>query len=140
LDEEAVAMTDVRWRQRFANFKRAFTLLEGVVEQKELNDAERAGLIKFFEMTFELSWKLLKDYLGSEGYDIRSPREAIKQAFQVGIIEDGQTWLIALEDGNLTTHTYDEETARKVERSIREIYEPLVRALYKWFEDKLKDG
>ncbi len=132
-------MTDVRWKQRFANFARAYSLLESVIDQKELNDAERAGLIKFFEMSFELSWKLLKDYLGAEGYNVKSPREAIKQAFQIGIIEDGQTWLIALEDRNLTTHTYDEETARKVERSIKKSYEPLIHSLYKWFEEKLKD-
>jgi len=132
-------MTDVRWRQRFANFKRAFSLLESVIDQDELNDAERAGLIKFFEMAFELSWKLLKDYLEAEGYNVKSPREAIKQAFQIGIIEDGQTWLIALEDRNLTTHTYDEETAKKVEQSIKKVYEPLICSLYKWFEEKLKD-
>jgi len=133
-------MSDIRWKQRFVNFERAYSLLESVIDQDNLTDVERAGLIKFFEMTFELSWKLLKDYLEFEGYDVKSPREAIKQAFQIGLIEDGQTWLIALEDRNLTTHTYDEETARNVERSIKENYEPLMRSLHCWFEGKMKNA
>ena len=133
-------MTDVRWKQRFVNFERAYALLESVIDQDTLTDVERAGLIKFFEMTFELSWKLLKDYLGAEGYDVNSPREAIKQAFQIGLIEDGRTWLIALEDRNLTTHTYDESTAKKVESAIKESYEPLMRALHSWFEEKKNNG
>ena len=129
--------TDIRWKQRFVNFERAYALLESVIDQDNLSDVERAGLIKFFEMAFELSWKLLKDYLGSEGYDVKSPREAIKQAFQVGLIEDGRVWLIALEDRNLTTHTYDAETARKVERSIKQSYEPLIRLLHNSFAKKI---
>jgi len=132
-------MSDMRWKQRFVNFERAYSLLESVIDQHDLTDVERAGLIKFFEMTFELAWKLLKDYLGAEGYDVKSPRGAIKQAFQIGLIEDGENWLIALEDRNLTTHTYDEETARNVERSIKENYEPLMRSLHCWFEGKMKN-
>ena len=132
-------MADVRWKQRFVNFERAYALLESVIDQDSLTDVERAGLIKFFEMSFELSWKLLKDYLESEGYDVKSPREAIKQAFQSGLVEDGQTWLIALEDRDLTTHTYDEKTARKVERSIKERYALLIRSLHHQFEEKIND-
>ena len=37
------------------------------------SDAERAGLIQFFEMSFELAWKVLKDYLEVEGFIIQSP-------------------------------------------------------------------
>ncbi|MDC3413872.1 nucleotidyltransferase substrate binding protein [Aquibacillus sp. 3ASR75-286] len=45
--------------------------------------------MQFFETTFELAWKVLKDYLEVEGFVANSPRESIKQAFQVEIIEDG---------------------------------------------------
>ncbi|MFA7173728.1 MAG: nucleotidyltransferase substrate binding protein [Kiritimatiellia bacterium] len=131
-------MRDLRWKQRFSNFERAYALLESVIDRDNLSEVERAGLIKFFEMAFELSWKLLEDYLSSEGYDVKSPRDAIKQAFQIGLIEDGRLWLVALEDRNLTTHTYDAETAIKVERSIKESYAPLIRLLYNGFKDKVK--
>lgn len=129
-------MTDVRWKQRFQNFDRACSLLERTAAKPDLSEAERGGLIQFFEMAFELSWKLLKDYLTSEGYEITSPREAIKQAFQNGLIADGEAWLRALEDRNLTTHTYDEATALRVEKKIRENYFPLLQAVRADFEEK----
>lgn len=85
---------------------------------------ERAGLIQFFEMAFELGWKLLKDYQEAEGYTISSPRDAIKQAFQSGLISAGHDWINALEDRNLTTHTYNEATAAAVEEKIRQASPP----------------
>jgi nucleotidyltransferase substrate binding protein (TIGR01987 family) len=130
-------MSDVRWKQRFQNFDRACALLERTAANPDLSEAERGGLIQFFEMAFELSWKLLKDYLVTEGYGVTSPREAIKQAFQNQLIQDGGVWLTALEDRNLTTHTYDEETALRVEKKIREHYLPLLRQLRSTFEGRV---
>ncbi len=132
-------MTDVRWKQRFQNFDRACALLERTAANPDLSEAERGGLIQFFEMAFELSWKLLKDYLTTEGYEITSPREAIKQAFQSQLIQDGTVWLIALEDRNLTMHTYDEATALRVEKKIREDYFPLLQSLRARFEVKAEN-
>jgi len=129
-------MTDVRWKQRFQNFDRACALLERTAVNPNLSEAERGGLIQFFEMAFELSWKLLKDYLTAEGYEVKSPREAFKQAFQIGLIVDGGAWLLALEDRNLTTHTYDEATALRVEKKIREDYFPLLQSLRSIFKGK----
>jgi len=124
---------DIRWAQRFENFSRAFALLEDAAAIENMSITERAGLIQFFEMSFELSWKLLKDYLNAEGYDVKTPRAAIKQAFQIELIDDGTVWLDALEDRNLTVHTYDEETANKVEKSIIDGYLPLLRMLHSTF-------
>lgn len=51
----------------------------------------------------------MKDYLEDQGFiDIKSPREAIKKAFEASLITDGHNWLKALEDRNLTSHIYDE--------------------------------
>lgn len=130
---------DVRWKQRFQNFDRACALLERTAEKSELSEAERGGLIQFFEMAFELSWKLLKDYLTAEGYEVKSPRDAFKQAFQIGLISNGTDWLTALEDRNLTSHTYDEDTALRVEKKIREQYLPLLRVLRRHFSEKSGD-
>ena len=41
---------DIRWKQRFANYEKAFRLLENTLLIKNPSDAERAGLIQFFEM------------------------------------------------------------------------------------------
>lgn len=127
---------DIRWKQRFQNLEKSYLLLEDTLRIENPSDAERAGLIQFFEMTFELAWKLMKDYLEEEGFTVNSPKEAIKQAFQSGLIADGHGWIDALNDRNLTTHTYEEETAVKVEQKIRKDYFPLLQTLYNQFKSK----
>ena len=128
---------DIRWQQRFTNYKKAYTLLEQTVRIESPSDAERAGLIHFFEMSFELAWKLLKDYLEEEGFIIKSPRAAIKQAFQSGLVSDGHPWMNALHDRNLTDHTYEEGTALAVEKQIREVYFPILTELFNDFNGKV---
>jgi len=124
---------DIRWKQRFQNFQSAYRLLEDAIVIKQPTEVERAGIIQFFEMTFELSWKLLKDYLEQEGFIVKTPRQVLKQAFQTEIIDDGEIWLNALSDRNLTAHTYEEKTAAKVERAIRAEYYPAIVKLYDFF-------
>lgn len=128
---------DTRWKQRYQNFEKAYRLLERTGQIPDPSEAERAGLIQFFEMTFELAWKMIRDYLVSEGFTVQSPKEAIKQAFQTGLITDGHAWIAALNDRNLTVHTYDEDTAVKVERKIKQDYFPLLEALYDHFQAML---
>ncbi|MFH1429156.1 MAG: nucleotidyltransferase substrate binding protein [Candidatus Margulisiibacteriota bacterium] len=131
----AVPNKDTRWKQRFQNFEKAFLLLERTLKIKQPSEAEGGGIIQFYEATFELSWKMLKDYLDEQGFTVTSPREAIKQAFQSDIIEDGHIWIEALEDRNLTTHTYDEKTAAKVIKRIRENYFPVINQLYNYMKN-----
>jgi nucleotidyltransferase substrate binding protein (TIGR01987 family) len=131
-----VEQTDIRWRQRFSHFQRAFQLLEQTLTIVQPSEAERAGLIQFFEMSFELAWKVLKDYLQEEGFTVVSPRDAIKQAFQVGLLEDGHVWIEALKDRNLTVHTYEEKIALAVEQKIRDSYFPALLAMSKTFSEK----
>ena len=129
---------DIRWKQRFAQFDKAFLLLQTGIAIEAPNAIERAGLIQFFEMAFELGWKLLKDYQEPEGYALSSPREAIKQAFRADLIADGHAWMSALDDRNLTTHTYNEATALAVELKIRQTYYPLLSSLAADFSSRLK--
>jgi len=128
---------DVRWRQRFDQFDKSFALLESAMTIEKMTVIERAGLIQFFEMAFEQSWKLLKDFQEAEGFTIASPRQAIKQAFQSGLVTDGHAWISALEDRNLTTHTYNEQTADLVEQKIRSDYFPLLKSLHALFRDRI---
>lgn len=128
---------DVRWRQRFDQFDKSFALLESAMTIEKMTVIERAGLIQFFEMAFEQSWKLLKDFQEAEGFTIASPRQAIKQAFQSGLVTDGHAWVSALEDRNLTTHTYNEQTADLVEQKIRNDYFPLLKSLHALFRDRI---
>ena len=54
---------DIRWQQRFANYKKALAQLKKFIDKGELSDLEKQGLVKAFEYTYELSWNTLKDYL-----------------------------------------------------------------------------
>lgn len=128
---------DVRWRQRFSQFEKSFALLETAMAIETMTVVERAGLIQFFEMAFEQGWKLLKDFQEAEGFTITSPRQAIKQAFQSGLVADGHAWISALEDRNLTTHTYNEQTAAAVEHKIRTAYFALLKTLHAAFSDRI---
>ena len=125
---------DIRWKQRFENFNKSYELLKKYSTKTELSELEQAGIIQFFEMTFELGWKVLKDYLEADGYIIKSPRETIKQAFQNEIINDGHIWMDALSVRNLTTHTYDRSLAIKIVNDIVNIYFPELEKMH----DKLE--
>lgn len=128
---------DIRWKQRFAHYKKAFALLDQTLKIDSPSDAERAGLIQFFEMSFELAWKVLKDYLEEEGFsNIVSPRETVKQAFQAGLIRDGHVWIEALKDRNLIDHTYEEKIAIEVEQKIRSHYFPVLTEFHRDFNNK----
>lgn len=114
---------DIRWQQRFINLQKAFNQLERFIARKKLNEMEEQGLIKAFEYTYELSWKTLQDLLKEKGYtDIVGPRPVIEQSFQDGYITDGKGWLRMHQSRNLTSHTYDEETAIEIIEEIRNRY------------------
>jgi len=122
--------SDIRWEQRFVNYKNALGLLEEGLEIADPSKLEREGIIQRFEYTFDLAWKTLKDYLDYQGYqDITGSRDAFRQAFKVGIISDGEVWMRMIESRNLTSHVYDEETANDILDSIGKEYYPLFIAL-----------
>ncbi|MBU9723491.1 MULTISPECIES: HI0074 family nucleotidyltransferase substrate-binding subunit [Bacillaceae] len=71
-----------------------------------------------------------ENYLESQGYIVKSPREAIKQAYQVDLLNDGHIWLDALAKRTLTTHTYDDSLAEKLLEDITKLYLPELTSLY----------
>ncbi len=123
-------MTDIRWKQRLSNFQKSLAHLAEAVEIEVPSIIQQAGTIQFFEMSFELAWKTLKDYLEEQGFsDIKSPKSTIKKAFEIDLIEDGHAWLEALENRNLAAHTYDDETAKEIYELICDSYFPLLETL-----------
>lgn len=126
---------DVRWKQRFQNFDKAFKRLADailIIRKDPDNVLLQAGLIQTYEFTFELAWKTLKDYLEMEGFTVPSPRATLRQAFQCGYIQQGDVWLKALNDRNLTAHTYDDEIAKEVIADIQQTYYFLIKDLHQW--------
>jgi nucleotidyltransferase substrate binding protein (TIGR01987 family) len=105
-------MNELRWKQRFDNFEKAWRLLHAALDGRpldSLSDLEKEGVIQRFEYTFELAWKTLKDYLDYSGValDQLTPRAVIKAAFAARLLADGQAWIDMLEQRNLMAHTYD---------------------------------
>ncbi len=125
--------TNIRWKQRLNNFEKAVRYLGDAVKRKTEEDIIlRAGLIQFYEMTFELAWNTLKDYFESEGFNnLKSPRSVIKKAFETGLIEEGHTWMIMLENRNITSHAYDETASKQIENAIKNNYSALLFSLFK---------
>ena len=128
---------DIRWKQRFENFNKSYSLLDKYSTKTKLSELEQAGIIQFFEMTFELGWKVLTDYLESDGYIVESPRETINQAFQNEIINDGHIWMDALSVRNSTTYTYDENLANKMVNDIVNVYFPELKKMHDKLEEEV---
>lgn len=123
---DAIKKQDVRWRQRFQNFSKAFSQLSGAValaQQRPLSDLERQGLIQAFEFTHELAWNTLKDFLQERGAaSLFGSKDATRQAFAAGLIESGEIWMDMIQSRNRTTHTYDQTTADEIACAITSRY------------------
>ncbi len=112
-----------RWLYRFDNYKRAFILLREaieIMEQRDLTQLEKEGIIQRFEYTWELAWKVIKDYLEHEGIvlDKITPASVIRAAFEAKIITNGELWMQALDARNKMSHVYN---IKKFEAVIAEI-------------------
>ena len=117
---------DIRWKQRFSNYQKAYAKLAEVVKNntlEQLTDLEKEGLIQRFEYTYELAWKVMKDYLEYQGITgITGSRDAIREAFQKELITNGENWMNMIKSRNQTTHLYNEATAQEL--SLIHISEP----------------
>jgi len=129
---------DIRWQQRFQNYQKALALLENAVElfhKKGLSELEAQGLIKRFEFTHELAWNVIKDYLEYQGNsEITGSRDATREAFRMGLIEEGDGWMEMIRSRNQTSHTYNEAIADEMEGKIINTYFDL----FCRFKDKMK--
>lgn len=124
---------DVRWLQRFSNYRKALVKLGKAVDivswemdmDSDIDELLEEGLIQRYEYTHELAWKVMKDYAEYQGITgISGSRDAIRQTLRFGLIDD-DNWMNSIWDRNLTSHQYDEDTAHSVVRNIIEIYYPL---------------
>jgi nucleotidyltransferase substrate binding protein (TIGR01987 family) len=124
---------DVRWLQRFSNYRKALSKLSKAVdivssqmeEDEDIDELLEEGLIQRYEYTHELAWKVMKDYAEYQGITgISGSRDAIRQTLQFGLIDD-ENWMRSISDRNLTSHQYDEDTAKAIIENITEVYYPL---------------
>lgn len=119
-----------RLKKRFETTCKAILNLEKAVnkftdlnpENSEMIEFMREVVIKRFEYSWELFWKLLKDYLEDvEGLVVpSSPRKIIALALEADIIDESQFQILnnMVDDRNLTSHAYHEDIAEKVARDV----------------------
>ena len=128
---------DIRWKQRFNNYLKAFqTLVEAVelAHSRELSKLEQQGLIQSFEFTHELAWNVLKDYLEDKGITgLVGSKDATRVAFKNALIEQGEDWMKMIEARNLSSHTYDSGTAQQIADDIIERFYPAFTSMAKKF-------
>jgi len=91
--------------------------------QRELSELEQQGLIQAFEFTHELAWNTLKDFLESRGAsNLYGSKDATREGFAKGLVEDGEAWMAMIQSRNQTTHTYNQETADMIAKAILSSY------------------
>jgi nucleotidyltransferase substrate binding protein (TIGR01987 family) len=130
---------DIRWKQRFLNYTKALLQLNDAVEldkQRTLSSLEKQGLIQSFEYCHELAWNMIKDFFEYQGKTaIMGSRDATREAFNKGLITDGEAWMQMITSRNQTSHTYDETIAEEVVQKIITTYQPLFVELQNKMQD-----
>ncbi len=128
---------DIRWKQRFDNYLRAMQTLGrgvGLAEKRDLSELEQQGLVQGFEFTHELAWNVLKDYLEEAGISgIIGSKGATREAFKNGLLEDGDAWMDMIKARNLSSHTYNTETAEEIVKDILTRFYPAFEQFAKTF-------
>lgn len=114
---------DTRWIQRFHNFKKSLAQLTKFINQDVLNELEEQGLIQCFEYNHELAWKTQKDFLEAQGIkDLFGSKTVAREAFKTGLIDNGEIWMQMIESRNISSHTYNDVTTKKIIQEIVEYY------------------
>lgn len=124
--------------ESYQMFKKAFDKLKEFIETDNGSEKDRAAIIHAYEYTFELWWKSLQRYLQDyETVTETGPGATIRNAFQFGILEEGQDYMDLLRDRNLIAHTYKEDTAKEIhERIVNKHINTLLKFIEK-FDKKL---
>ncbi len=127
-----------RWILRLESFGKALASLCELTDMSgKADDVIVDATIQRFEVTFELAWKTIQDYLTESGItEFKGPRKVIVKAYGDGLIGDGQIWLNMLNDRNTLAHEYTYEESRIVYRNIVSSYVTALKQLYGRMKDE----
>jgi nucleotidyltransferase substrate binding protein (TIGR01987 family) len=135
---------DIRWQQRCSNFQRAFASLAAAValaRARPLSDLEKQGLIQAFEFTHELAWNVMRDYFAYQGNTaITGSRDAVREAFSKGLVDDGEGWMEMISSRNLASHTYNQAVADEIAARIIGSYFELFEVFLARMTNQAQDG
>ena len=101
--------------KKYENFCSSLGNMKDSYNYKEPYDnVVLTGLVGLYEITFEQSWKMMKEILQNHGYEegaTGSPKIILKTAYKAGMIKDEELWLRALQARNNVTHSYNQKIA-----------------------------
>ena len=117
--------------KKYENFCSSLGNMKDIYNYKEPYDnVVLTGLVGLYEITFEQSWKMMKEILQNHGYEegaTGSPKIILKTAYKAGMIKDEELWLRALQARNNVTHSYNQKIALSiVSEAITEFYKMFV--------------
>lgn len=125
---QQVVLANHRWKRRLSSFENVLKPFGNAVElatERDITRLEELGIIRYFGISIDLAWKVLKDYLEYQGVTgIAGPRDAVRAACKSALIEDGEGWMDMITDRNRSPHTYSEEIAQEISKRIVERYYP----------------
>lgn len=112
--------------KHFENFSKSLEIILRAEKEKALSDEiYQMGVIGQFNLTFELSWKAIKEILQFHGvgnFKTGSPREILKSAYEINFLNDGEIWLDMLNSRNSIVHIYDKNAAIELVEKIFDNY------------------
>ena len=104
--------------KKYENFCSSLGNMKDIYNYKEPYDnVVLTGLVGLYEITFEQSWKMMKEILQNHGYEegaTGSPKIILKTAYKAGMIKDEELWLRALQARNTVTHSYNQKIALSI--------------------------
>lgn len=132
-----------RWTERLKTFQNALNRLTDVINlrgQRPLNEYERDSLIKRFEFTYEMAWKLMMSYEKDNGIlQILGSKDVVRHATNLSLIENGEAWMDMIDARSQTSHVYDEDTATDIIDDIVHTFHPLLKELRNKMEKLCSD-
>jgi len=105
---------------------KAVSRLEETLNLKP-TQVNKDATIQRFEFTFELTWKALQSFAYEKGIFVVSPKDSIRTAAQLGLIEDVEMWFDFLDARNASSHVYDEKMASLVYKQAKKFYPEVKR-------------
>lgn len=133
---------DEKFIRRFESFRNSLDSL-AEAKQRDLSDSfVLSGTSAKFSITFDLAWKVMKDilvqYYAITGFVTGSPREVLRESFQVNLIT-GDEWMDMLKVRNQLAHDYDGVIVKKHCGTIVHVYIDKLYDFKKAVEKLLKE-
>ena len=130
--------------KKLDNFANCLAVLaDADFQMAETNDIYRTGIVRQFNLTFELAWKALQEIMRKHSVEeasTGSPREILQLGYKIGFINDAETWLLMLKKRNISVYIYNEDEIDELILLIRDSFIPAFTVLKDTLVKKLEES